>query len=161
MPKPPDGTDIFDRSFKLIIGSISSRALITLINALFGSNHPPDSEVRRLNTEQIDKRLRKQQADEIVSINGLDYLIEEQTAEDANMAIRIFECGYAHALRNKVTEGGVITLPFPRAVVIYLEAGAATPDELAVRLEFPDGGGHDFKVKAVKPLDYGVDELVE
>jgi predicted transposase YdaD len=161
MPKSPDETDIFDRSFKLIIGNISNRTLITLINALFGANHPPDSDVRRLNTEQIDKDLKKQQADEIVSINGMDYLIEEQTADDANMAIRIFEYCYAHALRNKSTEDGVIVLPLPRAVVIYLEAGAATPDELVVRLEFPDGGWHDFKVKTMKLLDYGVDELAE
>jgi hypothetical protein len=40
-----------------------------------------------------------------------------------------------------------------------LEAGAATPDKLTVRLIFPDGGGHDFTVKTVKLLDYGVDEL--
>jgi hypothetical protein len=43
--------------------------------------------------------------------------------------------------------------------VIYLEAGSVTPDELTVRLIFPDGGGHDFTVKTVKLLDYGVEEL--
>jgi hypothetical protein len=164
MPKSPDDTDItdiFDRSFKLIIGGISSGALITMINALFGADHPLDSDVRRLNTEQIDKDLKKRQADEIVSINGLDYMIEQQTADNANMAIRIFEYGYAHALRNKSKADGVIVLPFPRAAVIYLEAGAATPDELTVRLEFPDGGSYDFKAKTLKLLDYGVDELAE
>jgi hypothetical protein len=53
----------------------------------------------------------------------------------------------------------VIDLPFPRAIVIYLEAGAATPDELTVRLIFPDKSGHDFTVKTLKLLDYDVDEL--
>jgi hypothetical protein len=43
--------------------------------------------------------------------------------------------------------------------VIYLEAGAATPDKLTVRLRFPDGGEHDFTVKTLKLLDYDVDEL--
>jgi hypothetical protein len=81
MPKSRDETDIFDRSFKQIIGSLSNKALIT-INALFGTDHPPDSDVRRLNTEQIDKFLRKRQADEIVSINGMDYMIEQQTTDN-------------------------------------------------------------------------------
>jgi hypothetical protein len=57
MPEPREDTDIFDRYFKQIIGSLSDKALITLINALFGANHPLDSDVRRLNTEQIDKSL--------------------------------------------------------------------------------------------------------
>jgi hypothetical protein len=121
MPESRDDTDIFDRSFKLIIGSLSNKALITLINALFGTNHPPDSDVRRLNTEQIDKSLRKRQADEIVSINGFDYMIEQQTTDDANMAIRVFEYGYAHALTNRKTADGVIVLPFLHTIVIYLE----------------------------------------
>jgi hypothetical protein len=34
-----------------------------------------------------------------------------------------------------------------------------TPDELSVRLIFPDGSGHDFTVKTVKLLDYSVEEL--
>ncbi|MDR2343878.1 MAG: hypothetical protein LBD86_05035 [Spirochaetaceae bacterium] len=69
MPKPPDDTDIFDRSFKQIIGSLSNAAMITFINALFGADHPLDSQVKRLNTEQISKSLKKQQADEIVSMS--------------------------------------------------------------------------------------------
>ncbi|MDR2344238.1 MAG: hypothetical protein LBD86_06895 [Spirochaetaceae bacterium] len=75
------------------------------------------------------------------------------------MAIRIFEYGYAHALQNKETKDGVIILPYPRAVVIYLETGGATPDELTVRLIFPDSSEHEFKVKTLKLLDYSVEEL--
>jgi hypothetical protein len=97
MPEPRNDADIFDRSFKQIIGSLSDKALITLINALFGADHPLDSE-------QIGKSLEKQQADEIVSINGFDYIIEQQTTDDANMAIRIFEYDYAHALQNKTKQ---------------------------------------------------------
>jgi hypothetical protein len=159
MPEPRDDIDIFDRSFKQIIGSLSNRALISLINVLFDANHPLDSDIRRLNTEQIDKSLKKQQADEIVSINGFDYIIGQQTTDDANMAIRIFEYGYAHALKNRTTTDGVIILSFPRAIVIYLEAGATTPDKLTVRLRFPDDSKHDFTVKTLKLLDYDVDEL--
>jgi hypothetical protein len=50
---------------------------------------PPDSDVKRLNTEQIDKNLKKLQPDEFVLIGGYTYAIEEQTTDDANMAIRV------------------------------------------------------------------------
>jgi hypothetical protein len=159
MPKSPDSTDIFDRSFKQIIGSLSPKALIHFINGLFGVNHPPNSDVKRLNTEQIGKNLKKLQPDEIVSIEGCAYIIEEQTIDDANMAIRVFEYGYAQALKDKETMGGVIMLPFPKMVVIYLEASEITPDVLTVRMKFPDGTEHDFNVKALKLLDHTVEEL--
>jgi hypothetical protein len=77
------------------------------------------------------------------------------------MVIRIFEYGYAQALKDKEMIDGVIILPFPRMVVIYLEAGASTPDTLTARMRFPDCTEHDFKVKTVKLLDYSVEELVE
>jgi hypothetical protein len=147
MPKQQKDADIFDRSFKKIIGGLSSKALIRLINGLFGSNHPPDSEVKRLNTEQIDESLKKRLCDEIVSVAGQKYVIEEQTTGDSNMAIRIFEYGYAEALSDRETKDGVILLPFPRMIVIYLEAGRAVPDVLTVRMRFPDGSEHDFRVK--------------
>jgi hypothetical protein len=42
MPKTNDGApdgggDIFDRSFKQIIGSLSDKALVSFINSLFGA----------------------------------------------------------------------------------------------------------------------------
>jgi predicted transposase YdaD len=161
MAKPRDDKDIFDRSFKQIISSISPNALIHFINALFGSNHPFDSEVRRLNTEHIDKSLKKLQPDEIISVGGSTYIIEEQTTDDANMAIRLFEYGYAQALKDRKTKDGIIMLTFPRMVVIYLEAGASTPDVLTARMKFPDGMEYDFNVKTVKLFDYSVEELLE
>jgi hypothetical protein len=83
----------------------------------------------------------------VLSIKGKIYLIEEQTAPDKNMAVRVFEYGYAQALKDKAMKDGMVILSFPRMIVIYLEAGSITPDVLKIRLEFPDGTGHDFKVK--------------
>jgi hypothetical protein len=120
MPEQRNDADIFDRSFKKIMGGISSRALVRFINGLFGSNHPLDSEVTRLNTEQIDENLKKRLCDEIISIAGQKYIIEEQTTGDSNMAIRVFEYGYAEAFKDKETKDGLILLPFPRMIVIYL-----------------------------------------
>jgi hypothetical protein len=76
-----------------------------------------------------------------VPIEGKIYVIEEQTGPDKNMAIRVFEHGYAQALRDKTVKDGVTVLPFPRMIVIYLEAGTVTPDIRTIRLEFPTGRG--------------------
>ena len=62
--------DIFDRSFKQIISSLSPRAMTRFINGLFGCNYPPDSEVKHLSTEQIGTGLEKRVADEVVSVAG-------------------------------------------------------------------------------------------
>jgi hypothetical protein len=77
------------------------------------------------------------------------------------MAVRIFEYGYAEALSDRETKDGVILLPFPRMIVIYLEAGRLVTDILTVRMKFPDGSEHDFRVKALKLLDHSVEELAE
>ncbi|MDR2796863.1 MAG: hypothetical protein LBB80_00795 [Treponema sp.] len=91
MAQSPNTPDIFDRSFKQIISSLSSTAMIRFINGLFHTQHPLDSPVIHLSTEQIAPDLEKRQVDEVVSVAGHTYLIEEQTTDDANMAIRVFE----------------------------------------------------------------------
>jgi hypothetical protein len=162
--KKPGGKragDIFDRSFKQIISSLSQGAMTRFINGLFGCDYPPDSEVRRLSAEQIGTGLEKRLPDEVVSIAGRTYIIEEQTADDANMAIRVFEYSFAQALREKETEEGVITLPFPRAAVIYLEAGRATPDSLEIRVAFPGGDTGRYMIETVKLLEYSIEGIAE
>ncbi|MDR1985962.1 MAG: hypothetical protein LBP88_03185, partial [Treponema sp.] len=115
MDQSQNTTDIFDRSFKQIISSLSSPAMIRFINGLFHTSHPLDSPVIHLSTEHIRANLEKSHADEVVSVAGQTYLIEEQTSDDANMAIRVFEYSYAQALKEKTVHAGVIILPFPRA----------------------------------------------
>jgi hypothetical protein len=85
MAKMGDGTedkrsaDLFDRSFKQIISSLSPGAMIRFINGLFGCDYPPDSEVHHLSAEQIGAGLEKRLPDEVVSVAGRTYIIEEQT----------------------------------------------------------------------------------
>ena len=53
---------IYDRIFKRIF-SLSNLAIINLINGLFGTNHPLDSEVIYPNKEFVSVRLDKRIAD--------------------------------------------------------------------------------------------------
>ncbi|MDR0639314.1 MAG: hypothetical protein LBG27_10530 [Spirochaetaceae bacterium] len=135
--------------------------MIRFINGLFGCDYPLDSEVKRLNAEQIGSGLEKRITDEVVSVAGHTYIIEEQTADDSNMAIWVFEYSYAQALREKETKDGVITLPFPRAAVIYLEVGRMVPDTLEIRITFPGGGTYRHTIETVKLLEHSIEGIVE
>jgi hypothetical protein len=84
MPKSQDYIDIFDRSFKLIIGSPSSEAVITLINALFNTEHPLDSETPEHRADRQSAKKSTTRHDSLCE--RTDYVVEEQTTYDANMA---------------------------------------------------------------------------
>jgi PII-like signaling protein len=135
--------------------------MIRFINGLFHTQHPLDSPVIHWSTEYIRSNLEKRQVDEVVSIAGHTYLIEAQTADDANMAIRVFEYSYAQALKNKHIHAGRIILPFPRAAVIYLEGGKALPGEWEIQVVFPPDNPHSFKIPTVKLLEYSITGMVE
>jgi hypothetical protein len=111
---------------------------------------PVDSPVVRLNTEQIGKNLEKQQPDEIVAIEGKIYVIEEQTGPDKNMAIRVFEYGYAQALKDKAMSlpaaaaGYLVSFTLSTRLVLqgnYLTVGFTTILSLALPNRTAASGG--------------------
>jgi hypothetical protein len=139
---------------------LSSTAVIRFINGLFGTNYPPDSQLSYPNTETVTRDLRKIVSDTIMVINGTDvFHIETQINNDENMAVRMFRYGFEEGLKTKQTRGGIITVQFPQARVIYWETSRKTPDRLQLNLIFPDGTGHRYEVPAFKFLDYSVQEL--
>ena len=77
------------------------------------------------------------------------------------MALRIFNYGYLNTAKNRIENGGVIRLTFPRCIVIYLEPGKNTPKEVSLELEFPDKTVHTFTVPAIRFLDYSIAEIEE
>jgi hypothetical protein len=152
--------DIFDLVFKRLI-RLSPGAVIRFINGLFGASHPPDSSVDYPGTETVSRRLRHLLSDTVFVIDGAwTYHIEAQITGDTEIAIRVFEYGFAQALRTKTTSGNLITVKFPEARIIYLDPRGNTPDEVTLRLEFP-GGGCDYKVKTFKLLEHSTEELEE
>jgi hypothetical protein len=101
-------------------------------------------------------------SDMIVIVNGVHtYHLEDEIEDDENIAVRVFEYGFAEGLRTKtVLDGGErITLKFPNARIIYWETTKKTPDEVVLALEFPDGGHCDYEVKTLKFLEHEIEEL--
>jgi hypothetical protein len=147
--------------FKRLI-RLSSGAVVQLINSLFDANHPLDSTVEYPNTETVSDKLRKLMSDAMIVINGTHvYNIESEIGYDAGIVIRIFEYGYAEALRSMAVSenGAAVDLTFPNARVIYWEARA--PEKLTLRMHFPDGSWHSYEVPTFNFLAHSVAELEE
>lgn len=70
---------IFDKIFKKIL-TLSSTAVVNLINGLFETNYPTDSQIDYNWTEFVDDDLRRILADTIITINHrYSYHLEAQT----------------------------------------------------------------------------------
>ena len=133
---------IYDRIFKRIF-ALSNLAIINLVNALFFTNHPPDSKISYLNREFVAKNLDKRFADIFLEINGIAYHLEAQMTKAKNIVMRVFEYGYFHAMENQ-EENGV--LKFPEPVVIYLDTETDIPETSILTLDFGAQGSFDYTV---------------
>jgi hypothetical protein len=151
---------IFDLVFKRLIQEASPRAVVALVNGLFGTNFPLDSPVSFPNKEKVTEDLRRIVSDMIIVIAGEVFHIEAQIDDDLNMALRMFRYGYHEAVsRPDVGEDGSLTISFPQARVLYWETTKRTSDKITLHVIYPDQSRHDFTVPAFKVLEHGIEEL--
>jgi hypothetical protein len=139
----------------------SHEAVITLINALFKTRHPLTSSVDFPNTVTVSEEMKQIVSDIEVQIDGkYFYHIEAEIDYNLNIALRMFQYGYERGLKQKTTgKDGVITIHFPKALVLYWETTKSTPDTELVRFIFPDGTPHEFKIETFKVLEHKIGEL--
>jgi hypothetical protein len=153
---------VFDLLFKQLL-HLSTRAIVSFINGLFGTKYPPDSTVEYLSTETVSKKLRPLMSDIRLRINNDTYIIEAQISFDGEMMIRVFEYGYYSGLSEKTfedtIEGTIRTIKIPPARIIYWEGTSQTPPEQTLRLRFSDGSYYDYGVETFEPLKHSVKEL--
>ena len=137
---------IYDKIFKKIL-TLSSKAVINLINGLFSTCYPLDSTIQYNWTEFEDDELKKILADTIITINGSDsYHMEAQMTEDGDIIFRVFQYGYSHADRTRENKNGIYTLHFPEPKIIYFSPTNNVPDEFVLQLDFGSQGKFDYKV---------------
>lgn len=155
---------IYDKIFKKIL-TLSSTAVINLINGLFDTNYPPDSIINYNWTEFENEELRKILADTILTINNTySYHLEAQMTEDEDIVFRIFEYGYNHAERHRKQKNSDLTewnceLIFPEPKVIYLYSSTKAPDEYIMKLNFGTQGSFLYTVSTFKFLETSLQEL--
>lgn len=151
-----DVYQIYDRMFKRIL-TLSSRAVISLINALFQTSYPPDSRILYNWTEHVDGKFRQTLADVILTVNGEhSYHIEAQMYPDEEIELRVFDYGYHHALKHRRHQ---YVLNFPEPQVIYLYESGSTPDIMTLVLDFGTQGIFEYKVPVFKLMEHELDEL--
>lgn len=147
--------DIYDRTFKKIL-TLSSRSVINLINGLFETDYPLDSELFYNWTEFVDGDLKKTLADTIITINNQrSYHLEAQMTEDETIVFRVFDYSYHFAERGNFSN----TLVFPEPKIIYLCPAYTAPDTEELTLDFGTQGTFTYRVNTFKFLDTPVEEL--
>ena len=153
---------IFDKIFKKVI-TLSGKAVINLINGLFDTDYPLDSEVTYNWTEFHDEELKKTLVDTIITIDGkYSYHLEAQISRDNEIIFRMFEYGFRHANLNREREEDNYILRFPKPVIIYLYYTGEVPDEYTLTLEFDEGAAKfDYTVPVIKLPELTVEELNE
>lgn len=152
---------IYDKAFKRIL-TLSDKAVIHLINGLFGTDYPTDSKITYNWTEHENKDLKRTLSDSILTINGKDsYHIEAQMTEDEEIVFRVFEYGFGHAYKNRIIVSGGETVVFPQPCIVYLDEGRKDkiPDEYTLTLQFKEQGEFLYKVPIVKLQNISLREL--
>ena len=152
---------IYDKVFKKIL-TLSSTAVINLINGLFETDYSTDSVITYNWTEFEKEDLQKILADTILTINGrYSYHMEAQMEDDETIILRVFDYGYSHALRNAVELEGKYRMRFPEPKIIYLYASKNIPNEYELELDFGRQGTFPYKVTVCKFQEITTEELNE
>lgn len=150
---------IYDKIFKKIL-TLSSGAVVNLINGLFGTDYPKDSTIAYNWTEFVGNELRRVLADTIITINDTDsYHIEAQMTEDEDIIFRVFEYGFLHAGRMRMGDRYGCRLNLPQPKIIYLYSGENVPDEYVLSLYVGNDKLADYKVSAFKFLETDTETL--
>ncbi len=150
---------IYDKVFKKIL-TLSSKAVVNMINGLFDTDYPTDSIITYHWTEFQDNELRRTLADTILTLNDKDsYHIEAQMERDEDIVFRVFQYGFQHADRYKSKEHQIYTLKFPEPKIIYLYASGHIPDTYSLLLDFGSQGTFQYQVSTFKFLESTPDEL--
>lgn len=151
---------IYDKTFKKVL-TLSSTAVINMINGLFGTDYPLDSKITYNWTEFEDDRLKKILADTILTINERNsYHMEAQIDKDDNIVFRVFEYGFSHANRTRANEDHHV-LKFPEPIIIYLDHTGSIPDEYELTLDFGEQGSFIYRVPALDFQSISIEELNE
>ena len=150
---------IYDKIFKKIL-TLSSTAVINLVNGLFDTDYPTESTVQYNWTEFENDKLKRILADTIITINEkYSYHMEAQMTRDEDIIFRVFEYGYSHASRTSIKDDQIYILKFPEPKIIYLYSSENIPDNHTLELDFGSQGTFLYKVSAFKFLEASVEEL--
>ncbi len=153
----------YDGAFKRFMEILSDEVVKKFLLYLFGLENKIDFSEKLVRLQQETHNDGKERiCDLFYRIGNLYFCIEIQTTNDKQMALRVFEYSFRGAMLHGVKESspGRIVIDFPEPAVIYLRSSKATPDKIAVELNFP-GNTVSYEAVLKKLSDYTVEELFE
>jgi len=159
---------IFDSTFKKIL-TLSSRAVVNMINGLFHTSYDPDTaEVFYHWTESVkdDGTLSTTLADTILVINNSDaYHIEAQMTKDEGIIFRVFSYGAGYADKTKKIlqdEDGrsIYQIRFPKPCIIYLSnVSESVPDTYSLSVDLGLDAPIIYRVPVVKLMNCSAEDI--
>lgn len=128
------------------------RLFIPLINEFFGTDYSWDEKIELLSPDGVfltpiddgTVDVKGRVSDMYVRIRDKTYIIECQSYNDSDMAIRLIEYAFLGALRNVKNENGVVYIDMPRYTVIYIKSNSNTPEKTKIKVSFPSGQVVDY-----------------
>lgn len=146
---------IFDKTFKCVT-SLSSKAVVNMINGLYGTNYPPDSRVTYPSTDSVNSHLDERYADVFITINDTcTYHMEAQMTEDKSIIFRVFEYGFMYAQKHRSDN----TLQFPEPKILYLYSEKDIPENYVLKLQFGSNRTIEYPISTFNFITTNTEEL--
>lgn len=150
---------VYNEAFKTIL-TLSSTAVINLINGLYDTDYTLDSTIDYNWTEFDEEEYPRTLADTVITINHqYSYHVEARLQKGDDLVFRVFECGDYHANHRNQPASGEDTFSFPQPRVIYLYAVENIPYEYSVTLDIGKTESFQYSIPVIKYLNTSPEEL--
>lgn len=133
--------------------------VLPLINEVFGTCYPEDTEIIQKRNEHETKN-GEIITDSHLFIENRIYHLECQSTKDTCMVIRMIEYDFAIALENVSRENRKIRIKFPHSCVLYLR-GKSGAEELEIEILMPDGRIVEYRVPVIWVEEYTRNEIFQ
>ena len=166
---PSDGVvnTPYDDVFKALVLYCPS-LLLLLLNELFGEHYTGKETVEHLNSEHFtthaDGTQEKHMTDShFITVEEMrrTYVVECETNPDGAILLRIFGYGVQIMQAGATQEGNVLNATFPHIAIVALRSRKSTPEEMTVRVTFPNNETVSFNVPVFRVKDYTLNEIRE
>lgn len=136
--------------------------IIPFINFAFDENILCDERVVFYPSELFADG-ENREVDGLLEIAGRLYHVECQSTDDDSMIVRLVEydlmSAFAAAMRDGSFTRGRFKLRIPRTAVLWLRHTAATPDEMTIEAELPNGETSIWTIPSIKMDELTLDEI--
>ena len=155
---------IFDDIFRTLCEK-NSKLLIPLINEVFHKNYPMTEKIELWAGEhhvlaEDSKSLDKRITDSAIHIGEKLYHLECQSNPDGSMVLRMVEYDFHIALENAVEMATGYEMQFPESAVLYLRHSENTPDEIQMKITFPQNHSVTYSVPVIKTQLYSEEDII-